>query len=378
MKLLSTIRADWEKELFRQNGDSVVYRNMQVLKVVIPLTLFISLVLLAISFVSPVTAEYREYYCIYSILNVLIAICCKFIGFEKMHLIGLYLELFAVALLGYFLSFSGSPDGLGLTFLGVMILLPLCPLDRSLRIELFSLFVLGLYALLAFNIKNHEAAVLDIITDMSFWLGSIMVARRFRWVAMEVAELRRKANIRERTDFLTTLGNRFSLFEELSKSEQKVAAPVNGIMMLDIDYFKQFNDTYGHQAGDDCLRSIGKLFRELGEKHGVKFFRFGGEEFICVSLLPLPGFFEKIANEIAENLVALKIPHAHSATGFVTMSIGYKEYFSNETHYASMISDADKALYVAKKAGRNRAVDFATVENPDEIVLESRVRGARN
>jgi len=127
------------------------------------------------------------------------------------------------------------------------------------------------------------------------------------------------------------------------------------VLMLDVDFFKDFNDTYGHSKGDECLKAIANaLIKNIARK--VDFAaRYGGEEFTIV----LPGVNEKGALIVAEKLLdairKLNIPHEKSGEGIVTISIGVTTGLLNHTQdWNDYIKKADEALYMSKQNGRNR------------------------
>ncbi len=159
-------------------------------------------------------------------------------------------------------------------------------------------------------------------------------------------------------DALTGLTNR-GKFDQMMASEWRRAGrsglPLS-LLMMDIDHFKRLNDRYGHPAGDECLRRVGKvLLRRRGRFEDVTA-RYGGEEFALI----LPGAdattARRLAEEIRIEVNALLIPNADSLpTLFVTVSIGVASctpHFSESA--AGLIAAADAALYAAKRNGRNR------------------------
>ena len=161
-----------------------------------------------------------------------------------------------------------------------------------------------------------------------------------------------------RRDGLTSLANRRH-FDECLDREWKRAlrekAPLS-ILMCDIDFFKNYNDTYGHQKGDDCLRAVaGVLEQDLRRPLDVVA-RYGGEEFILVLPgTPLPGALA-VAESIRSSVEALAIPHASSSVGpVVTISFGTATAIpAPDASPSEFISAADQALYRAKSEGRNR------------------------
>lgn len=159
-------------------------------------------------------------------------------------------------------------------------------------------------------------------------------------------------------DGLTGIPNRRK-FEDFINIEWKRAFRSRfhlALIMADIDYFKQYNDTYGHIAGDDCLRRIAKTIDDNLERPADLAARYGGEEFICV----LPETSMKgalgVANKLAESVATLNIAHnASNVSDRVTISMGIGALIPGDgMDYYSLVGMADNALYKAKQEGRNR------------------------
>lgn len=170
-------------------------------------------------------------------------------------------------------------------------------------------------------------------------------------------------------DGLTGLANRrqFDLTLEVEFGRAMRHHDTLAFVMLDVDYFKQFNDLYGHSAGDDCLRAVSALIRELTPKRpGDLTARYGGEE-LGVLLPNTDGAgAHAVADRIRCAIAALRVPHSASPYGVVTVSAGVATIAPlRGVHGAGMLVEAaDKALYAAKSAGRNRVCD-APVDEPD-------------
>lgn len=131
--------------------------------------------------------------------------------------------------------------------------------------------------------------------------------------------------------------------------------------LIDIDFFKQFNDTYGHVSGDNCLIRIASHAATIAEHHRCFLARFGGEEFVV--LMPRASLEAAlvICREIMDAIHQLSIAHTHSLVEpIVTVSIGLTTQTANaEADSVKMLEQADRALYHAKQAGRNRIEVFA-------------------
>ncbi|WP_413698842.1 diguanylate cyclase [Psychromonas sp. KJ10-10] len=155
-------------------------------------------------------------------------------------------------------------------------------------------------------------------------------------------------------DGLTGVNNRRSLDSYIGKAFQKTKNnnAFFSCAMIDIDYFKAFNDHYGHQEGDVCLATVAQNLRLVAEKHCGFLARYGGEEFCLCFDLPLTETFT-IIQKACSDIESLGIVHLGSDKGTVTISAGVASV-SETIHSATvLIAEADKALYKAKGAGRN-------------------------
>ena len=128
--------------------------------------------------------------------------------------------------------------------------------------------------------------------------------------------------------------------------------------MCDVDYFKLYNDTYGHQAGDNCLKAIAQALKQSIRRPADEAARYGGEEFVIVlPNTPLAGA-QHVAEQIKQNVQALQMPHESSKTSdWVTLSLGIASCIPNQqSSPEELIRIADMALYAAKENGRNQWV----------------------
>ena len=127
--------------------------------------------------------------------------------------------------------------------------------------------------------------------------------------------------------------------------------------MIDIDYFKLYNDSYGHQCGDDCLIRVAKAIAQVPQRPTDLVARYGGEEFVVIlSNTDIEGAL-KVANAIQQAIADLAIPHQTYINNHLTLSIGVASMIPTlDQSLEILISYADKALYAAKAQGRNRAI----------------------
>lgn len=164
-------------------------------------------------------------------------------------------------------------------------------------------------------------------------------------------------------DPLTQISNRFDLEKKLDQEwvrNHSIQAPLS-VLMIDLDYFKQFNDKYGHVKGDNCLRQVAQTIKDTLLRPHDLVARYGGEEFVVV-LSDTPEIGAKqVAEKICGNVRALAITHESSKIcDQVTISIGISTntFEDSELEPQDLIARADHALYQAKHEGRDRVVSF--------------------
>lgn len=200
--------------------------------------------------------------------------------------------------------------------------------------------------------------------DLSWEAGcSDFIAKPFSAVALRhrikyhlrVKLLTDKLKMQASIDGLTGVQNRYA-FDAYLIEQIKLSLRTNkplGLLMIDIDYFKEFNDTYGHLGGDDCLRKVAKAISNALVRPTDHIARYGGEEFAVL----LPDTSSEGITHVAESIMAavrrLDIQHQASQYGMLTISIGGVSYCPSNDGQNKLIERADKCLYEAKSKGRN-------------------------
>lgn len=171
-------------------------------------------------------------------------------------------------------------------------------------------------------------------------------------------------------DGLTGLANRRhfdqSLLAEFSRAQRENSSL--GLVLIDVDFFKQYNDIYGHVAGDECLRKLGKVVAYSMRRPGDLAARYGGEEMVI--LLPgtdLPGALA-VAEGVRQAVQSLGIEHRGNPPGVVTASVGVAAFMPThlENQAVELVELADKALYKAKAAGRNRVCHASACDHAEQ------------
>ncbi len=161
-------------------------------------------------------------------------------------------------------------------------------------------------------------------------------------------------------DGLTQVANRRRFDEYLNMQWQRLMVEKNplSLILCDIDYFKHYNDTYGHLAGDDCLRQVARTISNNIYLPPALIARYGGEEFAVILPDISPEEASFFSDNIRQKIEKLKIPHQKSlASEYVTLSAGVAAIIPSAKFSSDyLISVADKALYEAKAQGRNRSI----------------------
>ena len=176
----------------------------------------------------------------------------------------------------------------------------------------------------------------------------------------ELTQLNRRLTQLAATDGLTGLTNRRT-FDGFLRREYEACEQIS-VLLFDIDNFKGYNDTYGHQAGDRCLQAVAKAIGNATSSTSGLSARYGGEEFAVV----LPNTSEDAALKVAEairlTVRALGIPNSVSSRGYITISAGVAVRTRSTLDEAALVGEADTALYEAKRLGRNRSILYSSLD----------------
>ncbi len=175
----------------------------------------------------------------------------------------------------------------------------------------------------------------------------------------ELQLLNQKLEAMSTTDSLTGIANR-RRFDTVLASEweraKRLAQPL-AVAMVDVDWFKKFNDRYGHQAGDECLRRVAQTLTASIGRAGDLVARYGGEEFAFIAPTTDGEKAHNMARRACETIDALVLTHADSVYGHITISIGIASITPrDDITVDDLVGAADKAMYSAKAEGRNRVV----------------------
>jgi len=242
--------------------------------------------------------------------------------------------------------------------------------DRQDIGSLFCLPIIGREGLLGVINLSHpdrgsfsadQQRIVSLVVDhAALALSNITLLSKITEVNHELGRLNKELHTLSNLDGLTNIANRRS-FEEFLKREWRRSwrekQPIS-LIMFDVDFFKKYNDFYGHVKGDRCLKKIATALKQSAYRPGDLAARYGGEEFVLVLSKTNREHALQIASRCVKTIKGYKIPHCKStASRFVTLSGGIASLVPDRNKSpVNLIKTADKALYQAKLKGRNRIV----------------------
>lgn len=182
----------------------------------------------------------------------------------------------------------------------------------------------------------------------------LISAMRVRAVHEQLAALNDELRTAARRDPLTGLGNRLQLTEDLDSLADRALRYGHrySVALIDVDHFKQFNDHYGHQAGDDALRAVAEVLATR-TRAGDAAYRYGGEEFLCIFPEQNADAAVAATQRMLDGVRIRDIPHVRSPYARLTLSAGIAELSHADADVDRVLRRADEALYDAKNAGRD-------------------------
>jgi len=276
--------------------------------------------------------------------------------------------------LGIYLSGSVLTPAVIYTFLVVMLVSVLS--HGKLRLIYLSIIVGTIVVFSYFELNNLQATT-SIVLDKSVFIDwilffttiSIVMIRIITNVTStlasydsEIKNIHTDLYDKSITDELTELYNKrhfyYYMKNELNRIRNKDGAL--GILILDIDFFKRYNDLYGHIEGDKCLKLVAQVIKNSLFRKTDLAFRIGGEEFAVIIHDITTSDLELIAQRIHQELALKQIEHSHSTVAqYVTISIGAVMFdYQQGLQIEDMVKIADNAMYQAKHQGRNCTVDL--------------------
>lgn len=350
------------KKFFTENKEMIrLYNNIIYPKIACIGTIVTSLALLG-SLFNDYMDRARWPYVVIWVICTLIYLTRKARFWRNHPRLSVYLVFFCIYTMLMYMGTVLFNNGTGASILILLTIFPVTFTDRPERLFGTDLFMYIGHTVVSFMFKDYTYATLDMINGFVatlcgcvfgfFILNSRLHALNFRTLLVAEREM----------DILTTLFNRRKMTEDLEAFERGLVPYPTGIIMMDIDWFKKYNDTYGHLAGDNCLSSFGKMLMQTDWGVKTKFYRYGGEEFIGFVWNADRQQIAKVAEAIHDQTKQLTVDGRN-----ITISAGYVLCDPKKiSNYEIWIQRADEALYLAKGKGRDCVAEYEETENASE------------
>lgn len=372
------------RELFVNNKKQINKTNKTLLSFTAIISIILFSCMLVIIFAIPMDRHnpfktnftYVYLYVGMLLISALILIYCLTIADKQPALIipSFYFIFAAIYIYAIINRFFAVPHGEVFTFEIVMVLMPIVLLDRTWRLCLVEALFLAVFIFFDFTFGKtmFDLAWRDDLVNMIICLTiGCFGGHTIRYSRIQALENERIVAVQRDTDELTMLPNRRKLFHELRKSFDGRSAPITCLFIADIDYFKKYNDTFGHPAGDEVLHKIGSYFKKFSEETGFELYRYGGEEFIGLYRASVDIDYADTIHQLCKEVRDLKIERALPNMPYITVSVGFAiAEKATPVGYDDFISKADNALYEAKRLGRNCTVEYAPSMTGDQTAKQ--------
>ncbi len=349
--------------LFKKNKEPILMYNANLLSTFIIAGIIAMFVPILFSPFSGSKARLIPVYLLSIALFLFASLLFRLKPLKKYSLLGVYLIFFGTFLFAIYLSIINSPGQRATIILGLFCLFPMSVIDRPYRVKLFSTGFYILHTVLAFKFKGNALGVDDTVNCFCFLMLGNAVGEKLIQIRLEAFESKRLLIVEKETDDLTGLKNRGKLFQFISELDEG-SAP-SGVIMMDIDDFKEYNDRFGHAAGDKLLYHVGSLLMRYEEMFNIQFFRYGGEEFTGLAWGYSLSELQCIAEVLKVSVNSMTDCHQK-----VSVSIGIADCNTKSFGCCQKYLEfADRALYRAKAEGKNKVVSFNEAIDGDRLTL---------
>lgn len=335
--------------LFEDNKKEIKKMNAKFMSQVALVSTAVTIIAFVGGFFYEILERAQTSYAIAGMACMLCYFLSKQKRMEKYALTGLYVQFIFLFLLVLYLSVVAGIDRPASPMLILLSVFPMLFIDKPRRLLTINVTLYFIHTVCSFWLKGAVIGKMDFVNGLIAVVVGCFFGRFIIRNRVEALNFERLLIMEKETDELTGLHNRRKLFQAIGRIEEKKTERPSGVLMMDIDYFKKYNDTYGHMAGDACLRAFGAMLR--GNEWGArtKFYRYGGEEFVAFVWGAEELDLLAIAERIRKQTSVLELPY-----GKITSSIGYAYCLNEEIYnYETWIERADMAAYKAKGDGRN-------------------------
>lgn len=294
------------------------------------------------------------FYCILSFLTL------TYVNKHRRY-IRLFYYIFAISIfaLSIIVGTVITPELPAITFFVFLMIIPILHVAKPIYSVILSIVAAIAFCITTFFVKGSNSFLTN--TDILNALCCMIVSIGFdiTIINMQLENIQAKSFFRRQstTDELTRMPNRrgFDLYIEKLFYRSIATKKDFLVMILDIDDFKAYNDTYGHIQGDLCLTKVSEALKKVAFSKKYFLARYGGEEFVVVAQITKPNIIEKEMTDFITAVQNLNIPHSGCGRCSITISAGYATLFETQAEsHLQLLDYADSALYKAKTNGKNQ------------------------
>ncbi len=356
--MLELFKSNWEK-LFTDNKEEISDENVKLTKILCGVMSSVMLVLFILSILSDKTKFVTVYGITFIVMNIISTVSSMAVKKENRSCFAesmLYISVICMYMFSLYIIFFSKYGANQFSYLAMIIIMPLIIVDRPLKKAILQLLAIGVFSI--FLLKSDRFEFDDKIEILLNFLIIGLAAYMFGvYISMQrvISFDKKRRFLRvSRMDAGLYLYSRRSFFEDMAKHIRRNT--VKGLVIGDVNKFKMVNDTYGHDTGDSVLKVIAFLLKEFGENYNIRFYRYGGDEFIGIytscSILPL----SDVPGVLSDIMRGKKIPTPSGDCIEVSMTIGYAQFPENND-FEACLRQADIMMYEKKRKMKRRSSD---------------------
>lgn len=346
---------DTNRDFFKKNKNKINEQNAYSLNILNNVSVFIFGGFCIYSKVTPDIYNLFHIYFIYFFVFIIINLIVKHMNKHNYFISNkiLYLIIAFIYAFGIYIGCFNIPNLASVMFPVFLICLPLVFIFPTIEVTIFNLIFIIIFIIISKIIKPAAISFIDQTNIIACFLISTVTSYTINYTRLK--EIIATISLADacNTDELTKLHNRRS-FNNFIVNMFNNSTKNLTLMMIDIDNFKDYNDSYGHIYGDNCLISISEIFKKYEAKYGCYIARYGGEEFVLVDYTHTLEESIDIAKDLIQTIFDMDMEHIKSYYQRITISIGIASKSpSIVSNYIDLINLADDALYQAKNNGKN-------------------------
>ena len=326
--------------------------NCKMINGLLPLMTVILACYLALSVAMPSLSPYAPVYLTYFIVLILLSVFFEIKGRRSIFCTKLLIGLFFV-LIYSFVTLIGTvfgPDTPAVMFIVFLLTMPMLVIAPVHHTYALLSAALAAFSIAAVRFKIPPYAQMDIIHGITCLTLGFFLSQRVLESRISLLASNEQLNRLSKYDALTELPNRRGLDEFVQQTYPACQALT--LAMIDVDNFKEYNDTLGHQCGDAALTAVAKTIQRHTAESGYFAARFGGEEFVLIGTGYSAANLETLLETIRADICSQKVLCQNHFADCLTVSIGFARKKSGE-EFKDLFKRADDALYLAKGAGKN-------------------------